>query len=138
MPEELNKKINPVHIKSEERDARRFPEWRNMVLAFYPYIAKGQLVNISIGGALGKFPGSAPLPEMSQKVVVKLEIGNKNNILEIDGSVIRIQPAGIPDSQGHVELAIKFTHLSPEQKQGIRNIINALMGKAMVSPYLKR
>ncbi len=131
MSEELNKRANPVHIKSEERDARRFPEWRDLVLVFYPYLAKGKLINISIGGVLGKFPGNGPLPEMGQDVVVKLELGNKGRVLEIGGSVIRIQPAGIPDTREYLELAVKFGQLSPEKKQGVRNIVSSLMRRAM-------
>ncbi|MCL4492836.1 MAG: PilZ domain-containing protein [Nitrospirae bacterium] len=135
MAEEMIKKTDPVDIKSEGRNFKRFAEKGDIVLKFHTHVVGGKLINISTGGILGVFDSSGPLPEMSRNVVIGLEIDGKGKTFEIEGTVIRVQPASIAVSQENIEIAVKFIDPTPEKKHELRNIVHSLMRKTRGISY---
>ncbi|MBF0539711.1 MAG: GAF domain-containing sensor histidine kinase, partial [Nitrospirae bacterium] len=56
-------------------------------LAFESYVSTGILLDVSMGGMLGLFKVNAPYPQISSSVLVFLEVGAQDSIMEINGLV---------------------------------------------------
>lgn len=127
--------IPPVDVKSEGRGFRRFGENADVLLKFSGNSVRGKLLNISIGGVLGLFHSSDPLPNISEKVTAGMDMDGRGNLFEVEGTVIRIRPERGLDSPEFIEIAVKFADQSPEKKHLIKNIVTALMRKTKALYY---
>ena len=127
----LNNRLAPIEVLSEGRLYQRFVKEGAVALTFRGQTATGNLVNLSVAGLLAIFSSKDPLPGMSQEVEMRLEAGGKDNILELHGTVVRIQVPKEYEQQDLIELAVKFGELQPAAKHGLQKLIKYLLGKAI-------
>lgn len=137
MAEEIIKKTNQIDVKSEERDFNRFGEEGNVALKFGSHVVRGRLINISTGGILCVFNSKDSLPEISQNVEVSLETDDKGSVFEVEGTVIRIQPAPSPSAPEDIDIAVKFINLTPQKNHEIKNVLIPVMTKSRVRKYFE-
>jgi hypothetical protein len=122
--------VKPIDVLSDGRRYRRFVKDAGVSVTFGGQAATGNLVNISVSGMLTNFPSSGTLPRMSEKVEVHLEVGGKDNILEMRGTVVRIQVPKQYEKQDMIEIAIDFSDLTPASRHGIQKLIKFLVIQA--------
>ncbi|KJU87571.1 ATP-binding region, ATPase-like domain protein [Candidatus Magnetobacterium bavaricum] len=86
-------------------------------LAFEEHVSTGILLDVSMGGMLGLFKVNAPYPHISSSVMVFLELGANNSIMEINGLVARIEVLeGYKDPE-YIKVAVKFTDVLDLKKK---------------------
>ncbi|KJU86862.1 ATP-binding region, ATPase-like domain protein [Candidatus Magnetobacterium bavaricum] len=86
-------------------------------LAFEEHVCTGILLDVSMGGMLGLFKVNAPYPHISSSVMVFLELGANNSIMEINGLVARIEVLeGYKDPE-YIKVAVKFTDVLDLKKK---------------------
>ncbi|HMK57128.1 MAG TPA: PilZ domain-containing protein [Dissulfurispiraceae bacterium] len=126
----MNNQMASIEVLSEGRRYQRFVKEGAVALIFGERSATGNLVNLSVSGLLANFRSSDPLPGMSDRVDMRLEAGGLDNMLELNGTVVRVQVSRDLDKQDMIELAIDFGDLSPAAKHGLQQLINYLLLKA--------
>jgi len=127
----LNNHIKTLEVLSEGRHYKRFIKEGAVSLAFRGQTATGNLVNLSVSGLLADFASSSPLPSVAEKVSVHLEAGGRDNILEVQGSVVRVQVPADFEKQDLTEIAVNFGDLHPSVKNGLQKLIKYLLGNAI-------
>jgi len=126
----MNNQMAPIEVMSEGRRYQRFVKEGAVSLTIGRRSVSGNLVNLSISGLLSNFLSSQPLPEMSDKVDIRLEAGGRENMLELNGTVVRIQVPRELDKQDMIEIAVDFGELPPAAKHALQQLINYLLVKA--------
>jgi len=124
-----HKNVAPVEVLSDGRRYKRFVREEAVSISFRGQIATGNLVNLSATGLLASFGRQAPLPGISEEVSVFIEVDGRDNVLDIGGTVVRIQiPEGLESGDG-TEIAIDFREMRRSAKNGLDKIINYLLVK---------
>jgi hypothetical protein len=131
MGELFNNHVKTLEVMSEGRHYKRFIKEGAISVAFRGQTATGNLVNLSVSGLLADFASSDSLPGMSEKVAVHLEAGGMDNILEVQGSVVRIQVPKDIEKQDLIEIAVNFVDLHPSAKYGLQKLIKYLLVNAI-------
>jgi hypothetical protein len=131
MGELFNNHVKTLEVLSEGRNYKRFIKEGAISVAFRGQTATGNLVNLSVSGLLADFPNSSLLPGMSEKVTVHLEVGGVDNILEIQGSVVRIQVPKDIEKQDVIEIAVNFGDMHPSVRYGLQKLIKYLLVNAL-------
>jgi len=131
MGELMNNHVKTLEVLSEGRNYKRFIKEGAISVAFRGQTATGNLVNLSVSGLLADFPNSSLLPGMSEKVTVHLEVGGVDNILEIQGSVVRIQVPKDIEKQDVIEIAVNFGDMHPSVRYGLQKLIKYLLVNAL-------
>lgn len=122
--------VKPIDVLSEGRRYKRFVKDAAVSVTFRGQTATGSLVNVSVSGMLANFPSAGALPGMSEKITVHLEIGGKDNVLEMNGTVVRIQVPREYESRDMIEIAINFSDLTPAARHAIQKLIKFLVIQA--------
>ncbi|MFO0752880.1 MAG: PilZ domain-containing protein [Thermodesulfovibrionales bacterium] len=130
MKYELVHRPEPFAVEIESRDFRRFGETGDVVLKSPSCTAAGQLLNISMNGLLGSFHHRSTLPGLCEEVMVGIRLRSGERIFRIYGTVVRIQLAGTSPDPEHIEFAVRFSGLVPEEKHELRALVRALRGRA--------
>ncbi len=123
----INSNEKTVEVMSEGRLFKRFVKEGAVSISFRGSTATGNLVNLSVSGLLANFSSSNPLPGMSEKVEMRLEAGGKDNILDVHGTVVRIQVPKDYERQDLIEIAVNFGELSASAKYGLQRLIKYLL-----------
>jgi hypothetical protein len=127
----LNNQLASIEVLSEGRRYQRFVKEGAVTIAFRDRTATGNLVNLSVSGLLANFSSKERLPGMAEKVAVHLEAGGKDNVLELQGEVVRIQMPREYEQQDLIEIAVNFDDLQPAAKHGLQKLIKYLLVKAI-------
>jgi hypothetical protein len=127
----LNNHMKSLEVLSEGRYYKRFIKEGAISVAFRGQRATGNLVNLSVSGLLADFAISGPLPNISEKVTVSLEVGGMDNIVEVHGSIVRIQVPKNFEKQDLIEIAVNFSDLQPSAKYGLQKLIKYLLVNAL-------
>jgi hypothetical protein len=127
----LNNNMAPIEVLSEGRHYQRFVKEGAAAITFRGQTVTGNLVNLSVSGLLADFSSKDILPGMSETVDIYLEAGGKDNILELTGTVVRIQVPREYDKQDLIEIAVNFGDLQPAAKHGLQKLIKYLLVKAI-------
>ncbi len=122
--------VKPIDVLSEGRRYKRFVKEAAVSVTFRGQTATGSLVNVSVSGMLANFPSTGVLPGMSEKLVIHLEIGGRDNVLEMQGTVVRIQIPREYENRDMIEIAVHFSDLTPAARHGIRKLIKFLVIQA--------
>jgi len=131
MGELFNNHVKNLEVLSEGRHYKRFIKEGAVSVAFREQTATGNLVNLSVSGLLADFASSSPLPSIFEKVAIHLEAGGMDNILEVQGSVVRIQVPKDIEKQDLIEIAVNFSDLHPSVKYGLQKLIKYLLGNVI-------
>lgn len=131
MTASLNNQLAPIEVLSEGRRYQRFVKEGAAAITFRGQTVTGNLVNLSVSGLLANFSIKDTLPGMSEKVDIYLEAGGKDNILELSGTVVRIQMPREYEQQDLIEIALNFGDLQPAAKHGLQKLIKYLLVKAV-------
>jgi hypothetical protein len=131
MGELMNNHVKTLEVLSEGRNYKRFIKEGAVSVAFRGQMATGNLVNLSVSGLLADFASISPLPGISEKVAVHLEVGGVDNTLEVQGSVVRIQVPKDIEKQDVIEIAVNFGELPPSVKYGLQKLIKYLLVNAL-------
>lgn len=127
----FNNHVAPLEVMSEGRRYKRFLKEGTITITFRGQTATGNLVNLSVAGLLANFPSSNPLPGLSETVSIRLEAGGPDNVLEVQGTVVRIQVPRDYEKMSFIEIAVNFTDLSPAAKHDLQKLIKYLLVKAI-------
>ena len=86
----------------------------------------GALIDISMGGLLGRFDGNAPLPQILDKTHAAPILENKAPVEGLEGYVIRMQAVEAIDGSKQIHVAVKFTDdMEPEKKKELLDLLTA-------------
>lgn len=127
----LNNQLSRIEVLSEGRSYQRFVKEGAAAVTFRGLTVTGNLVNLSVSGLLANFPSKDTLPSMHDKVDLRVEAGGKENILELHGTVVRIQLPREYQRQDMIEIAVNFGELHPAAKHGLQKLIKYLLLKAL-------
>lgn len=127
MGELFDKQVRPLEVLSEGRRYKRFIKEGAVTFSFREQSATGNLVNLSVSGLLADFASSNSLPGMSEKVEIRLEAGGSANILDIQGTVVRIQVPRDYEKHDLIEIAVNFNDMHPAAKYGLQKLIKHLL-----------
>ncbi len=128
--EMLAQKITAVIESFDRRRYERFNATGTAIIHFHDLIARGNLIDLSMGGLFCVFSRKEPIPAIFDKVLidVKLEGNVKSN--GIEGFVIRIQAAEAFIDAEEVKLAFKFTDLPAEKQAELVKLLDVVKGKS--------
>jgi len=115
-----------LEVMSEGRLFKRFAKEGAVSITFDGRTVTGNIVNLSVSGLLANFPGSGPLPGVSEKIEMRLEAGGKENVLDVQGTVVRIQVPADYERQDLMEIAVNFGEITPPVKYGLQKLIQYL------------
>ncbi len=127
----LNNQLAPIEVLSEGRCYQRFVKEGAATITFRGLTVTGNLVNLSVSGVLANFSSRDPLPGMSEEVNIHLEAGGQDNILELHGTIVRIQVPREYENQDLIAIAVNFVDLRPAVKHGLQKLIEYLLVKAI-------
>ncbi|MGO9378540.1 MAG: PilZ domain-containing protein [Dissulfurispiraceae bacterium] len=127
----LNNQLAPIEVLSEGRRYQRFVKEGAATITFRGLTVTGNLVNLSVSGVLANFSSRDPLPGMSEEVNIHLEAGGQDNILELHGTIVRIQVPREYENQDLIAIAVNFVDLRPAVKHGLQKLIEYLLVKAI-------
>jgi hypothetical protein len=122
-----NKNLAPIEVLSDGRRYKRFTREESVSIYFRGQKATGSLVNLSATGMFATFASGLPLPSVSEEVSVHIELDGKDNVLDIRGPVVRIQPPGEYESNQVTGVAVDFSGLDLPVKYRLKKIINYLL-----------
>jgi len=123
----FNNSVKPLEVMSEGRLFKRFVREGAISITFRGQTATGNLVNLSVSGLLANFSSGDTLPGMSEKIDMRLEAGSSDNVLEVPGTVVRMQVPRDYEKQDLIEIAVNFGELEPSAKHGLQKLINYLL-----------
>jgi hypothetical protein len=118
-----------VEVMSEGRLFKRFVKEGAISITFRGQTTTGSLVNLSVSGLLANFPSNDPLPGMAEKIEIRLEVGGKGNVLDVQGTIVRIQVPKDYEQQDLIEIAMNFGELSPSARYSLQKLIKYLLVK---------
>jgi|GEM_PF-1743875 len=123
------KNVAPIEVHSDGRRFKRFVREESVSIVFRDQKATGNLVNLSPAGLFATFPKDVPLPSLAENVMINIDLDDKGNALDINGSVVRIQPPRMHEANDHIGVAVDFSGLDRAAKFRIGSIINYLLVK---------
>lgn len=109
----------------ERRESERLGLDGEMSLRYGDTSVEGELLDISSGGALGRFSIKTGIPLILEKVTAEFTVGIKM-IRDIEGIVIRLQAIEAATDSEFVKVAIKFRNLTSEKASQIRAVSSSL------------
>jgi len=115
-----------LEVVSEGRAFKRFANEGAVSMTFGGRTATGNIVNLSVSGLLANFSSNAPLPNLSENVEMRLEAASKENVLDLKGMVVRVQPPKDYERQDLIEIAVNFGEIEPSVKYGLERLIKYL------------
>ena len=124
--ENLAQRITTVIEKFERREFERLETSGPIDLHFRDLSAKGNLIDLSLGGCFSVFSRKNRLPDIFDQVSIGMNPSGDLKIGGIEGFVIRIQAAEAFIDAENVKIAIKFLDMTPEKKGELSKAINAL------------
>ncbi|MEW5744513.1 MAG: response regulator [Nitrospirota bacterium] len=124
--ESLARKITTVIDRFDRREHERYEASGSLTFHFRDHVARGNLIDISLGGLLSVFSRSNELPSIFEKVTMDLQLENSPKSNGIEGFVIRIQAAEAFIDADRVKFAVKFLDMSPEKKKELQAVLNSL------------
>jgi hypothetical protein len=127
MKDLYHKNLAPIEVHSDGRRYKRFTREESVTITFRGKRATGNLVNLSPSGLFATFPKVLQLPSVSEEVSVHIELDGKDNVLDINGPVVRIQPPGEYESNDVYGVAIDFGGLDLAAQNRIKKIIEYLL-----------
>ena len=122
----LIRRIKALIDKLERREFERFFAETPISINFPAGRAKGNLIDISMGGILSVLDSSEKLPRILEKVKVDLEPDDMPKVEQIEGVVIRIQAVDPSADSKRVRLAVRFLEISDEKKAEVRKFLDSL------------
>jgi CheY-like chemotaxis protein len=122
----LVQKITAVIDKFDRRQFERYNANDSITFRFQGHTAKGNLIDISLGGNLSVFSVKNPLPRILEKVFIDIDPKNNPKIAEMQGFVIRIQAAEAFIDSPYVKIAVKFLDLASDKRSELTDFINKL------------
>jgi DNA-binding response OmpR family regulator len=123
----LAHKVMLLVDKADRRESERFAAHGDINLYFRDQVARGSIIDISMGGLFGEFSRKKnPVPSIFEEVRadIKLEDSQKKAD-EIQGFVIRLQAAEAFIDAENVKIAVKFLDSSGEGSKKIQQLIES-------------
>jgi|WetSurMetagenome_2_1015567.scaffolds.fasta_scaffold00429_18 hypothetical protein len=124
-----HKNVAPIEVFSDGRRYKRFVREESVSISFRGQKSTGNVVNLSATGLFATFAQGVPLPSVSEKVLIHIELDGKDSALDISGTVVRIQPPGEYESHDITGVAVDYSGLDLAAKYRIGSIINFLLVK---------
>jgi hypothetical protein len=121
--------IAPIEVLSDGRRYKRFVREEAVRISFRGNTATGNLANLSATGLLAIFGSSSVLPAVAEEVAVHIEVDNRDDVLDLNGTVVRIQISDSYESKDIIEIAVDFRDVLPASRHGLRKLINYLLSK---------
>jgi hypothetical protein len=122
-----HKNVAPIEVHSDGRRYKRFAREEAVRITFRGQDATGNLANLSATGLLATFSSSDTLPAVSEKVAVHIDIDGRDNVLDVQGVVVRIQIPAEYEVKDGIEIAVNFSDLLPAAKHSLQKLINFLL-----------
>lgn len=123
----LAQKVMMLVDKADRREAERFEAHGGINLHFRDQVARGDIVDLSMGGLFGLISRKNPLPSIFDKVRVDITLEDTQKKAEgIEGFIIRIQAAEAFIDAENVKIAVKFLDQSSESTDKIQQLIESL------------
>lgn len=128
--EALAQKIIGIMDRFDRREFERYEAHGEVVFHFRNAIARGKMIDLSLGGLLSVLSSKNPLPAILERVAIDITLEAQETVSGLEAFVIRIQAAeAFPDTE-HVKYAVKLLDLDAEKQQGLKRIIETLKSKA--------
>ncbi len=124
-----HKNVAPIEVLSDGRRYKRFSREETVRIDFRGQTATGNLANLSATGLLATFSSSSILPACSETVSVHIDIDGRENVLDVQGLVVRIQIPTEYEVKDVIEIAVNFSDLRPAAKHSLQKLINFLLIK---------
>jgi CheY-like chemotaxis protein len=122
---DLLQKISTTVDIFNRRQPERYEIEGPVTIRFDAHRITGNLIDISLGGLLSFFKRGDMLPAILDKVSVNLELAQNMAFSDMEGFIIRVQPAEARIDSKYIKYAIKFMNVNAETE-------------ARLSQYLKK
>lgn len=119
-------RVISVVSRLDRRVSERFVSDSPVSLAFQDRRLDGALIDISMSGLLGTFKREGIFPQILERVVMSLSPEGSAEIAEIHGVVVRIQSAETDAASQYINIAVKFMHISSENKKALLRFFDML------------
>ena len=124
-----HKNLAPIEVLSDGRRYKRFLREETVRIDFRGQTSTGNLANLSATGLLATFSSGSMLPSVSETVAVHIDIDGRENVLDIQGLVVRIQIPTEYEVKDVIEIAVNFNDLRPASRHRLQKLINFLLVK---------
>ncbi len=122
----LAQKVMMLVDKADRREMERFEAHGSINLQFRDQVARGTIVDISIGGLFAVISRKNPLPSIFEEVRVDIKLDDQQKKVDgIAGFIIRIQAAEAYIDAEDVKIAVKFLNLSSEGTKQIQQLLDS-------------
>ena len=122
----LAQKVMSLVDKADRRESERFEAHGDISLYFRDQVARGSIIDISMGGLFGEISRKDPLPSIFEQVRVDIKLEDSEKKADgIEGFVIRLQAAEAFIDAENVKIAVKFLDLSGEGSKKIQELIDS-------------
>ncbi|MGD0282170.1 MAG: response regulator [Dissulfurispiraceae bacterium] len=124
--EALAQKVMALVSKADRREVERLEAHGSTNLHFSDKVARGSIMDVSLGGIFSMFSRGNHLPGIFEKVMVDIKLEDSHKMDGVEGFVIRIQAAEAFIDADQVKIAVKFMDLPPDRKKVLEKILNSL------------
>jgi CheY-like chemotaxis protein len=124
--ESIAQKVLSLVEKADRREVKRFEAQGSTNLHFNDQIARGSVIDISMGGSFSMFSRKNKIPSIFEKVLVDIKLDNVKKVDGIEGFVIRIQAEEAFIDAENVKIAIKFMDFEDKRKKEMEGILSSL------------
>jgi len=122
----LAHKVMLLVDKADRRESERFEAHGDIILHFKDQVARGSIIDISMGGLFGEFSRKNPMPSILEEVRVDIKLEDSQKKADgIEGFVIRLQAAEAFIDAENFKIAVKFLDPSGEGSKKIQQLIDS-------------
>ena len=123
----LAQKVMLLVDKADRRASERVEAHGAINLHFRDQVARGNIVDLSMGGLFGVVSRKNPLPSIFEEVRVDIILEDPQKKADgIEGFIIRIQAAEAFINAENVKIAVKFLEQSSESTEKIQQLLESL------------
>ncbi|MBF0558103.1 MAG: response regulator [Nitrospirae bacterium] len=122
----LAQKVMNIVDRADRRELERFDVQGSATLHFGDQVARGFLIDVSLGGIFSSFGRENKLPTIFDKVNVDIKFEKSQKVDGIEGFIIRIQAAEAFIDAESVKIAVKFLELPENRRNELDKILSSL------------
>jgi CheY-like chemotaxis protein len=124
--EGLIQKMTEVNRKFDRRQYERYDISGDANLQFNDRIARGVLLDLSMGGLLCNVPRDNPIPNILEKVLSDIKLNNSAKMTGIEGFVIRVQAAEAFLNSEYIKIAVKFMDMADKKSKELKDLLGSV------------
>lgn len=125
----LAQKISAVVDTFDRREHERIEADGTITLHNDKLAARGNIIEISMGGVFGMFSRQGPLPGILDRALIDVSAAGAPEVKGIEGFVIRIQAAEASPDTEEIRIAFRFLELSPEKRGELESVLTIMQSQ---------